>query len=369
MTKLSGTSNIGSRRGAENGGNLRGFNPTTGEELPPVYHSASAAEVDHAAQIAHAAFATYSQTTGAERARFLRRIAENIEALGGELIARANAETALPEPRLRTETARTCNQLRLFAELIEEGSWVDARVDHGDRERKPLPKPDVRSMLRPLGPVVVFGASNFPLAFSVAGGDTASALAAGCPVIVKAHHAHPGTAELVGLAVAEAVRNCELPEGVFSLIYGSGNQVGTALVKHPLIKAGGFTGSRSGGRALFDAASSRPEPIPFYAEMSSVNPVVILPEALKARSEQIASGLQASVTLGAGQFCTNPGLVFMQASDETDKFIEKLSELLVATPEQTMLTPGIRSSYEKGVITRGDSGVATVMKKSAERAC
>jgi NADP-dependent aldehyde dehydrogenase len=223
-------------------------------------------------------------------------------------------------------------------------------------------------MLRPLGPVVVFGASNFPLAFSVAGGDTASALAAGNPVIAKAHHAHPGTSELVGLAVSQAVRQCELHEGVFSLIYGSGSEVGTALVKHPLIKAGGFTGSRSGGRALFDAASSRPEPIPFYAEMSSVNPVVILPEAVKLRGEQIATGLHASVTLGAGQFCTNPGLVFMLASPETDKFIEKVGELLMTTGEQTMLTPGIRSSYETGVLGRG-AGAATVMQKLAESQC
>ena len=352
MRQLSGTSIIGFRRGAENGGTLHGFNPATGEELPPLYHSASRDEVDQTAQLAHTAFATYSQTTGADKARFLRNIADNIEALGDELITRANAETGLPPPRLRTETARTCNQLRLFAELVEEGSWVDARIDHGDRDRKPLPKPDVRSMLRPLGPVVVFGASNFPLAFSVAGGDTASALAAGCPVIVKAHHAHPGTSELVGLAVSDAVQSCELPEGTFSLLYGSGNEVGTALVKHPLIKAGGFTGSRAGGRALFDVASSRPEPIPFYAEMSSVNPVVILPGALRERSEQIAAGLHGSVILGAGQFCTNPGLVFLADNEDSEAFVQKLGALIEKTAEQTMLTPAISTSYQKGVSSR-----------------
>ena len=228
----------------------------------------------------------------------------------------------------------------------------------------------MRSFLRPLGPVVVFGASNFPLAFSVAGGDTASALAAGNPVIVKAHHAHPGTSELVGLAVATAVRECGLHEGVFSLLYGSGTEVGAALVKHPLIKAGGFTGSRSGGRALFDAAASRPEPIPFYAEMSSVNPVVILSEALRERSDQIATGLHASVTLGAGQFCTNPGLVFLPSGSNADHLVEKLSELMGATPDQTMLTPGIRSSYEKGVAGRSDqTGVATVMQRSGAANC
>lgn len=361
MRDLKGTSIIGFRRGAENGGTLRGFNPVTGEDLSPAYHQASSAEVDQAAQLAHAAFAIYSQTTGVERARFLRRIAENIEALSDELIARANAETGLPEPRLRTETGRTCNQLRLFAELVENGSWVDARIDHGDRDRKPLPKPDVRSMHRAIGPVVVFGASNFPLAFSVAGGDTASALAAGNPVIVKAHHAHPGTSELAGLAVSDAVRSCKLPEGVFSLLYGSGSEVGTALVKHPLIKAGGFTGSRSGGRALFDAASSRPEPIPFYAEMSSVNPVVILPGALRERSEQIATGLHGSITLGAGQFCTNPGLIFLADNEDSEGFVQKLGALIASTAEQTMLTPAIHSSYRKGLSSReSHTAVSTI---------
>ena len=348
MTDLQGTSIIGHHRGALGNQTLQGFNPASGENLLPIYHSASLAEVDEAAQLAHGAFATYSQTTAAERARFLRRIAENIEALGDELIARAHSETALPEPRLCTETARTCNQLRLFADVVEEGSWVDARIDHGDRDRKPVPKPDVRSMFRPIGPVVVFGASNFPLAFSVAGGDTASAFAAGDPVIVKAHPAHPGTSELVGLAISEAVRDCGLHEGVFSLLYDAGNEVALALVKHPLIKAGGFTGSRAGGRALFEAAvCTRPDPIPFYAEMSSVNPVVILPGALR---DQIASGLHASVTLGAGQFCTNPGLILLP--EDSDAFVNKLGDLMTGTPDQTMLTSAISSNYRTGVASR-----------------
>lgn len=352
MTELKGTSIVGFQRGAAGGATLQGFNPATNENLLPVYHSASPAEVDQAAQLAHAAFATYAQTTGAERGRFLRRIAGNIEALGDELIARANAETALPEPRLRTETARTCNQLRLFAELVEEGSWVDARIDRGDPDRKPLPKPDVRSMWRALGPVVVFGASNFPLAFSVAGGDTASALAAGNTVIVKAHPAHPGTSELVGLALAQAVRDCDLSEGVFSLLYDAGTEVATALVRHPLIKAGGFTGSRAGGRALFDVASSRPDPIPFYAEMSSINPVFILPGALRERSDQLAAGLHASVTLGAGQFCTNPGLIMLADNKDSTVFLNKLGELMGGTNEQTMLTPAITATYLSGVAAR-----------------
>ena len=368
--ELTGRSIIGFKRGQTDSADLHGFNPATGETLEPAYHFATKAEVNEAAELASKAFASYSQTTGVQRATFLRKIASNIEALGDVLISRATQETGLAEGRIRTETGRTCSQLRLFADLAEEGSWVDARIDHADPNRAPIPKPDVRSMLRPFGPVVVFGASNFPLAFSVAGGDTASALAGGNPVIVKAHHAHPGTSELVGMAVSDAARACELHEGVFSLIYGSGSEVGTALVKHPLIKAGGFTGSRSGGRALFDAASSRPEPIPFYAEMSSVNPVIVLPEALKTRMDQIAVGLHASVTLGAGQFCTNPGLVFLESGNDADEFIAKLGDLMAGTAEQTMLTPGIRSSYRKGVGSRLDqSGVATVAQKTAEASC
>jgi len=260
---------------------------------------------------------------------------------------RASQETALPPARIKNEIARTCNQLRLFAGLVEEGSWVDARIDRGDPTRTPLPKPDVRSMLRPLGPVVVFCASNFPLAFSVAGGDTASALATGNPVIVKAHHAHPGTAELVGLSVSRAVRECDLPEGVFSLIYGPGSEVGTQLVQHPSIKAGGFTGSRTGGSALMQVAANRPEPIPFYAEMSSVNPVFILASALGDQSEAIASGLAASVTLGAGQFCTNPGLVFIPDAG-SEEFIARMGELMAAASPFTMLTSTICSAYREG---------------------
>src|SRR5215467_6272493 len=287
-TKLTGLSLIGFREGHGSGEPLYATDPTTGQRLDPPFIPATREEVELAVRLAADAFDLYSRTSGRERGAFLRAVATKIETITEELVARAGKETALPPARLAGETARTCAQLRLFAQVAEEGSWVDARIDHGDPNRTPIPKPDVRSLLRPLGPVVVFGASNFPLAFSVAGGDTASALAAGNPVLVKAHHAHPGTSELVGLAVANAVRQCELHEGVFSLLYGSGSEVGTALVKHPLVKAGGFTGSRAGGRALFDAASSRAEPIPFYAEMSSVNPVVILPGSLRERSEQIA---------------------------------------------------------------------------------
>ena len=366
--ELTGTSIIGSRRGASRAETSQGINPATGEKLAPTYYAASAAEVDEAAQLAHRAFATYSRLSGREKARFLRQIADNIAALGDGLTTRAVQETGLPTGRIQMETGRTCNQLRLFADMIEEGSWVDARIDRALPDRQPAPRPDLRSMLRPLGPVVVFCASNFPLAFSVAGGDTASALAGGNPVIVKAHHAHPGTAEFVGLAVQEAARACELPEGIFSLLYGSGSAVGTALIKHPLVKAGGFTGSRGGGRALMDTAAARPEPIPFYAEMSSINPVFILPGAMRERRDQIAAGLHASVTLGAGQFCTNPGLVLMADDADAKTFTSKLGELMAGTPEFTMLTPGICSSYQEGISSHlRHAGVETVASKPVER--
>ena len=366
--ELKGTSIIGFSRGSSGTKTVEGVNPATGVVLAPTFYAANAAEVDQAAKLAHQAFASFSRTSGKTRAKFLRQIASNIEALGDVLVQRATQETGLPEGRIQSERGRTCNQLRLFADMIEEGSWVDARIDHADPDRKPIPKPDVRSLLRPLGPVVVFGASNFPLAFSVAGGDTASALAGGNTVIVKAHHAHPGTSELVGSAVIDAVKSCDLPEGVFSLIYGSGNEVGTALVKHPLVKGGGFTGSRAGGRALFDAASSRPEPIPFYAEMSSVNPVVILPGALSDRSDQLASGLCGSVTLGAGQFCTNPGLIFLNDSVESRAFVEKLGALMSSSPEQTMLTEGISSTYKKSVAERSNHAAIETVGNPSQQA-
>ena len=361
--RLTGKSIIGYRRGGDSGSTLNGINPATGEQLPPVYHSATLAEVDEAAQLAGRAFAAYSHTPGRDKARFLRRIAEKIEALGEEITARAMAETGLPAGRIQNETGRTCFQLRLFADLVEEGSWVDARIDQADPDRKPAPKPDVRSLLRPLGPVVVFCASNFPLAFSVAGGDTASALAGGNPVIVKAHHAHPGTAELVGTAISDAAGECDIPEGTFSLLYGSGSEVGMALVRHPLVKAGGFTGSRAGGQALMQAAAQRPEPIPFYAEMSSINPVFLLSGALRGDLDQLAAGLHASVTLGAGQFCTNPGLVLLPDSVEARTFADKLAALMASSQPFTMLTSGINAAYHTGVSTHASrAGVKTIVK-------
>jgi len=368
VTQPSGKSIIGSRRGASDGDAIHAINPSTGEEIRPEFYSATYEEVDESARLASRAFETYRRASGKQKAAFLRKIAEHIESLGDDLVDRATQETALPAPRIKGETDRTCNQLRLFAEMVEEGSWVDARIDRGDPNRTPMAKPDVRSMLQPLGPVAVFCASNFPLAFSVAGGDTASALAAGNPVIVKAHHAHPGTAELVGLAVSRAVAECNLPEGVFSLLYGPGREVGRQLITHPLIRAGGFTGSRSGGQTLMKLASSRPEPIPFYAEMSSVNPIFILPSALCEKSEAIAKGLQASVTLGAGQFCTNPGLVFIP-HDRSEKLIARLGELMTTTAPFTMLTPGICSAYrESAEKLRHNSRVESIIEQKVNEA-
>jgi NADP-dependent aldehyde dehydrogenase len=343
--ELQGTSIIGFDRGAAGGETFTAFNPETGEAVEPKFHSASADELDRAASLADAARIPYGGLPGKTRAIFLRKIADNIEALGDALIERASLETALPNTRFVGERGRTCGQLRLFADLLDEGSWVDARVDHPIPDRQPVPKPDVRSMLRPLGPVAVFCASNFPLAYSVAGGDTASALAAGCPVIVIAHTAHPGTAELVGSALIEAARSTGMPEGVFSLVFSKGYEIGQALVKHPAIKAVGFTGSRRGGRALMDIAAARPEPIPVYTEMSSVNPTFFLPGAIEERGEGLVTGLHASVTGGAGQFCTKPGLVFLPESDSSTAFVSDFKSQISETASSPLLTGGIQESY------------------------
>ncbi len=344
-TKLTGTSIIGSGRGSQTSGTFQAFNPINGERVEPIFYSATLGELDRAAALAESARIPYGSTSGRERAKFLRKIADNIEALGETLIDRASLETALPNARFIGERGRTCGQLRMFADLLDEGSWVDARIDTAIPDRQPAPKPDVRSMLRPIGPVAVFCASNFPLAYSVAGGDTASALAAGCPVVVNAHSAHPGTAELVGLAIADAVHECSMPEGVFSLLFSSGYEIGQALVSHPAIKAVGFTGSRRGGRALMDIAAARPEPIAVYAEMSSVNPTFILRNAIEQRGDSIVTGLHQSVTVGAGQFCTKPGLVFLQAGEKEHDFVVKFRDLIRQTAPPPLLTDGIRNSY------------------------
>ena len=366
ISKLSARSLIGFREGTGVGELLFATNPTTGQQLQPGFVPATEAEVDSAARLAAEAFEIYRHISGRERAEFLRAIAANIESIADDVIERAGLETALPKGRLQAETARTCAQLRLFAEVAEDGSWVNARIDLSDPNRKPAPKPDIRSMLRPLGPVVVFGASNFPLAFSVAGGDTGSALAGGNPVIVKAHAAHPGTSELVGRAVQQSVRQCGLPEGVFSLLFGSGSQVGTALMKHPLVKAGGFTGSRTAGRILMDVAASRPEPIPFYAEMSSTNPVFILPGALHERAENIAVGLHTSFTLGAGQFCTKPGMAFLPQGSDAAAFVGRLRQLVHESAPFHLLTKAIYNSYDSSIDERKSEAAARVVAEGSQ---
>lgn len=351
---LQGTSFIGFTRGEKSKSLGPAVNAATGETFGTEYFSASAAEVEKAARLAEQAFPIYSNLSGKERAAFIRRIADEIEAAVEQIAELGPLETGLPEARMRGETGRTTGQLRMFAGLIEEGSWVDARVDHAQPDRQPLPKPDLRSMKRPLGPVAVFCASNFPLAFSVAGGDTASALAAGCPVIAKAHSSHPGIAEIVGDCIIRAAEACGMPEGVFSLLYGGGRDVGTALVKHPVIQAVGFTGSRSGGTALMDAAANRPQPIPVYAEMSAVNPVVLLPGALDERGEAIAEGFFGSLTLGAGQFCTNPGLVFLP-DGHGEAFLAKLASLVDAGTSAVMLNAGICDAFKQST-----AGIASI---------
>ncbi len=322
-----------------------GCDPVTGEVLEPGFSTASSSEIDQAAKLAVEAFPVYSSSPAAARAEFLRAIALGLEAIGTEIVERARRETGLTEARLRGELARTTNQLRLFATVVEEGSWLNARIDPAEPERKPLPRADIRSILKPLGPVAVFGASNFPLAFSVAGGDTVSALAAGNPVIVKAHPAHPGTGELVGQVIRESVRAANLPEGVFSLLFDAGIEVGTQLVGHSQIKAVGFTGSAGAGKALMKLAASRPVPIPCYAEMGSVNPLFILPGAMRTRTSAIAAGLQGSFTLGSGQFCTKPGLVFIPKTSESETFAATLQAGVQSMQPQTMLAANIAGKY------------------------
>jgi NADP-dependent aldehyde dehydrogenase len=312
------------------------------------FAAGTAAEVDRAAKAAEEAFWSYGYSARAERAAFLNAIADEIEARGDAITAIGSAETGLPEARLEGERGRTTGQLRLFATHIEKGDYLDRRHDEALPDRKPLPRPDLKLIQRPVGPVGVFGASNFPLAFSTAGGDTASALAAGCPVVVKGHQAHPGTGEIVAEAISAAVRKTGQHPGVFALIQSNKREAGEALVTHPLIRAVGFTGSLGGGRALFDLATSRPEPIPFYGELGSVNPVFLLPSALAARAEQIGQGWAASLTMGVGQFCTNPGVAIALEGDDVETFLGAAQAALEQVAEQPMLTAGIADAYRKG---------------------
>ncbi|MGR3385290.1 aldehyde dehydrogenase (NADP(+)) [Roseovarius indicus] len=304
--------------------------------------------VDQAAKAAEEAFTTYGYTTREERAAFLDTIADEIEARGEEITEIGTSESGLPEARLQGERGRTTGQLRLFAEHIRKGDYLDRRHDEALPDRTPAPRPDLRMMQRPIGPVAVFGASNFPLAFSTAGGDTAAALAAGCPVVVKGHGAHPGTGEIVAEAIHAAIGKCNMPKGTFSLVQGGNRQVGQSLVQHPLIKAVGFTGSLAGGRALFDLCAQRPEPIPFFGELGSVNPMFLLPEAVAARGASIGEGWAGSLTMGAGQFCTNPGIAIVLDGPEADAFTDAAKQALSGTGEQVMLTEGIAKAYRDG---------------------
>jgi NADP-dependent aldehyde dehydrogenase len=325
------------------------LNPATDETLPGDFSVAGPADAAAAADLAAAAFPSYAATDLETRAAFLEAAADAIMAIGDELIERAMAETGLPRARLEGERGRTVGQLRLFASVVRQGDFLDATVDPALRDRAPLPRPDLRRMNLPVGPVVVFGASNFPLAFSVGGGDTASALAAGCPVIVKGHSAHPGTGELVARAIRSAVAQCGLHEGVFSYLPGNDRALGEALVADHRVKAVGFTGSRGGGTALMRVAAARAEPIPVYAEMSSINPVVLLPHALAARGAALAEAFVGSLTMGAGQFCTNPGLVIAVDSPALDAFAQAAAAALAGSAASTMLSCGIHASYEAGV--------------------
>jgi alpha-ketoglutaric semialdehyde dehydrogenase len=363
---LHGKSFVGADLSAGEGERFHAVSPLNGTRLDPPFHAAGLADVDAAMEQAEAAFETYRLASGEQRASFLERVAEEILALGEELISRANLETGLPQARLTGERLRTVNQLKMFAGVAREGLWVDARIDKAIPDRQPLPKPDLRRMLIPVGPVVVFGSSNFPLAFSVAGGDTASALATGNPVVVKAHSGHPGTSELVAGAVQRAALACRLAPGVFSMLHGSGRTIGVALVRHRATRAAGFTGSRAAGRALFDAAAARPDPIPVFAEMSSLNPVFVLPDALRARGAQIAEGLKSSMTLGVGQFCTKPGLVFGLQGGLFEEFQKALAGLLAKVAPATMLHAGICESYHRGLARATTAGGVEVLSRSKE---
>ncbi|MFC4626242.1 aldehyde dehydrogenase (NADP(+)) [Daeguia caeni] len=312
------------------------------------FFSATLEQVNKACEAAEDAFWSFGYSSRAERAAFIRTIAAEIDARIEDIVVIAMQESGLPEVRLRGECGRTTGQLRLFADHIEKGDYLDRRVDPALPDRQPAPRPEIRLMERPIGPVAVFGASNFPLAFSTAGGDTASALAAGCPVVVKGHPAHPGTCEIIALAIEAAIKKCGVHPGVFSLIHDAGYEIAHALVKHPLIKAVGFTGSLAGGRALFDLCAARPEPIPFFGELGSVNPMFLLPEAIKARAETIGQGWIGSLTLGAGQFCTNPGIAIVIDGPDAERFIASAVEAASKVGPQTMLTDGIAAAYRKG---------------------
>lgn len=358
---ITGKNYIGNSLSANGKVTYKTFNPKANAENEIVYTEATSEEITTAVNLASEAFKTYAKISGTKKAVFLNAIADEILALDDELVKTYMSETGLPEGRAKGERGRTIGQLRTFANLLEEGSWVEARIDTAQPDRTPFPRVDLRKMLVPIGPVVVFGASNFPLAYSTAGGDTASALASGCPVIVKSHPMHAGTGELVASAIAKAAQKTGMPNGVFSNLNSSGIEVGQELVQHPNVKAVGFTGSIRGGRALLDLAAKRKEPIPVFAEMGSINPVILLPKALDEKGENWAKTYASSITLGTGQFCTNPGLILGIKSDSLTKFIKTISEEIIEIKPQCMLHPNIHKAYTTNKsIARSQKNVETV---------
>lgn len=342
---ITGKNYIGNSLSAKGTITYTTFNPQTNTANETIFTEATIEEIHEAVSLASEAFKEFQTISGAKKAVFLNTIADEILALDDTLISMYMSESGLPEGRAKGERGRTIGQLRTFAALVEEGSWVEARIDPAQPNREPRPRVDLRKMLVPIGPIVVFGASNFPLAYSTAGGDTASALAAGCPVIVKSHPMHAGTGELIASAIQKAAQKTGMPNGVFSNLNSSGIEVGQELVKHPKVKGVGFTGSIRGGRALLDLAAKRPEPIPVFAEMGSINPVIVLPKALETKAETWATIYASSITLGTGQFCTNPGLILGIQSAGLDTFINKLSEEIVTIEPQSMLHPNIHHAY------------------------
>ncbi|MCB2145287.1 MAG: aldehyde dehydrogenase (NADP(+)) [Deltaproteobacteria bacterium] len=342
---VTGKNFVGFTRSAKGNNRLQATDPSTGKTLPETFFAASDEEIEQTMLLAQKAYAEYRRLDGSTKSRFLNAIADEILALGDELVERAVLETALPPIRIQSERGRTVGQLRMFADLINEGSWCEATIVTADADRQPLPRPDIRRMLMPMGPVAVFAASNFPLAFSTAGGDTASALAGGNPVIVKAHSSHMGTSELVASAISAAGQKTGMPDGVFSMLFGEGQTVGKAMINHSVVKSAAFTGSEAAGRKLFDIASQRPEPIPFFAEMGSLNPVLLLPQALRRRGKDIAKDYAASITLGSGQFCTKPGLLIAMNGKELDAFINDLSGYMTKILPMSMLNPKIHTNF------------------------
>ncbi|MBI1754148.1 MAG: aldehyde dehydrogenase (NADP(+)) [Acidobacteria bacterium] len=366
---IHGFSLIGPAPGHPGGATFHAQNPATGARLDPPFHSASGAEVDRAVELAEAAAPAMEAAPREARSALLCRIAAGLEEAAGELVPRVMAETALPEPRVRGELARTCGQLRLFADVAAEGSWVEARLDSGHPGRTPLPKPDLRSMLQPLGPVAVFGASNFPLAFGAVGGDTASALAAGCPVVAKAHPLNPGTSEQVAQVVQAALLREGLPSGAFSLLFDAGHDVARRLVGHPAIRAVGFTGSFRGGSALLELARNRPAPIPVFAEMGAANPVVVLPGALAALGSRLGQTLAASVLNGVGQFCTCPGIVLAVQGPGFRSLRSGLAEAMSAAPPAPMLGEGLALAYRRGLERHQAEGANPVFPSCPSQGC